>query len=200
MTTQPDYLRYLEAAKQAEVADQLRREGYLVEQHKLIGNETFDLLATKHGRTTAYEFKSAGHRRFSKQELNKLQQTAAQAGYTFRMVVAVPPPRVDVEIERLSEYLLAHLVADIPSELDLLSSQTVIDSVHDISVESVKVHHGEITVTGSANVVVTLQFGGSSDSVSNIDAFPFHFEAILDADGALASIQNIHVDVSSFSE
>ena len=199
MTSQPDYLRYLESAKQAEVADQLRRDGFQVEQEKRLNDVVFDLVATKGGRTTAFAFKSAGHSRFSREEFRKLNAAAATAGYKLQIVVAAPPPRVNVEVDDLADHLLQYLIEHMPSELDSLSTHTVIEGMHDLAIENIQVGHGRIHVSGSASVDVTLQYGSSmDDGTSNSDAFPFRFTAVLDTDGGLREVDTLEFDTSDF--
>ncbi len=202
MTTQPNYLQYLTSAKQAKVAEQLRRAGYQVEEQKREKDTVFDLVATKAGRSTVYEFKSAGQPRFSREQLIKLQTVAANAGYRyqFRIVVAVPPPRVDIEVEGLEAALFEYLLDHFPSELDTLSSHTLIEAVSDISISSIHVGRGGVQLSGAASVSVQLQYGGSSDSTSSLDSFPMTFSALVDGNGSVQSVSELEIDTSDFYE
>jgi Holliday junction resolvase len=202
MTQQPEYLRYLESAKQAEVAEQLRAEGFTVETYKQLGDVQFDLIARKGPKAIAYEFKSGQTARTNREQLNRLQRAAKDAGLEFRIVVVTPPPRVRVEVEQLTEelqdYMINHAFLD---ELDSLSTHTRIDEVSDLEISDIHIGNGEIRVAGSGSVGVELQYGGDSDGVpSSGDAFPFRFRAVLTPEGQLKSVEELSVDTSSFYE
>jgi hypothetical protein len=152
MTQRPDYLRYLESAKQAEVAERLRSEGFTVEAEQLLDDVRFDLVARKGSRSIAYEFKAGRFPKSKRADLERLQRAAKQAGWEFHVVLVNPPPRVHVEIEnlaerlaerlpeRLAEQLHEHMVnGDFPDELDTLSTHTRVDGVSDLEISEIHV-------------------------------------------------------------
>ncbi len=205
MTQQPSYLRYLEAAKQAETADRLRAEGFQVEDQATVGDMEFDLVAKKGATRLAYEFKAGNSPRTTKKNLIRLQQAAALAGFEFRIVVVNPPPRVRVQIDSLADRLLQELIDNFPAELDILSTHTRIDGVSDIEIADIRVKQDETTVSGRGSIDVELQYGSESDrdgdSASGLyDSYPFDFKATLGAGGDLISLDEISVDTSSFYE
>jgi hypothetical protein len=201
VTQQPDYLRYLESAKQAELANQLQTDGFEVETDKKIGDLAFDVVAKRGNQAIAYEIRSVGSRRVTKDVLRRLQVSAKEAGLEFRIVIVNPPPRVKIEIPKLrldlSDYMINH---SFPSELDSLSSATLIENVVDIEISDVRIDEDGTRVEGTGTVEVTLQYGGSSDSVSSRDAYPFEFSVRLKPDTSLASVDKLTVDTSSFYE
>jgi len=201
MTTRPDYLRYLESATRAEFEDRLRSEGYSVHTEELYGGVQFDLVARKGTKGIAYEFKAGRSPKSGREDLERLQRAAKEAGFEFHIVVVNPPPRVSIEIENLASQLHEHMIESFPDELDRLSTHTSISGVCDLDISDIRVGSGEIRVTGVGTVDVDLQYGSNVDegSVSG-DAFPFYFKAVLSADGVLRQVEELTVDTSSFYE
>jgi hypothetical protein len=200
MTQQPDYLRYLESAKQAELANQLQIDGFEVETDKKIGELSFDVVAKRGSQAIAYEIRSVGSRRVTKDVLRRLQASAKEAGLEFRIVIVNPPPRVKIEIPKLRLDLLDHLIDNVPGELESLSSATAIENIVDIEISDVRIDEDGTRVEGTGTVEVTLQYGGSSDGVDSSDAYPFEFSVRLHPDTSLASVDKLKVDTSSFYE
>jgi hypothetical protein len=134
--------------------------------------------------------------------LNRLQRAAKDAGLEFHIVVVTPPPRVRVEVDRLTEDLQDYMINEaFPDELDSLSTHTRIDGVSDLEISDIHVGHGEIRVAGAGAVDVELKYGSHSDDVpSSGDAFPFSFKVVLSPEGRLKSVEELTVDTSSFYE
>ena len=201
MTQYPQYLRYLEEAKREEVADNLRSKGFVVETEKQVGDVRFDLFAHKGNQGLVYEFKSAGSKRLSRDALLRLQNSAKNSGYEFHMVIVNPPPRVNIEIPKLRKELLDYMINEnFPNELNSLSSNTLIDNVVDVEISDIRLDDSGLHVEGTGPVDFTLQYGGSADSTSSSDAYPFEFSAALNPDATLASVERLDVDTSSFYE
>jgi hypothetical protein len=202
MTQQPKYFQYLESAKQAEVAEKLRAEGFVVEMDKTLNDVSFDLVAEKGARRLAYEFKAGASSRTNPANLVRLQEAARDAGLEFRIVVVTPPPRVNVKIDRLTEQLTGYMMREASlNELDILSTHTQIEEVGEVEVSDVHIGQNAITVSGTGTVSVALQYGSDSDEIpSSGNAFPFRFSASLDHQGNLKQIKELIVDTSSFYE
>lgn len=203
MKQSPEYLHYLEEAKRAETADRLRLEGFTVELEKQIGDAKFDLVARKGDQLVAYEFKSVGSKRITRDAMVQLQQSANRSGVEFHLIVVNPPQRVTVEIDNLKSQLLDYVInVSFPQELDSLSSHTRITDLADIEVSDIRVNGGGINVRGTGNVGVTLEYGGGNerDGTEMSDFYPFHFSAKLDPHSTLSSVEEFTVDTSSFYE
>lgn len=201
MTGQPDYHRYLESAKQAEFADRLRAQGFSVEAGQRVGDLQFDLVARKGAQAIAYEFKAGRSPKNGHDRMERLQRAAKQAGYEFHIVVVNPPPRVSVEVENLAARLRDYMRNDrFPLELDQLAPHTRISGVRDLEIAEIYIGQGEIWVAGTGAVEVELQSGSTDDGFESGDAFPFHFKAVLAADGSLKEVEQLSVDTSSFND
>jgi hypothetical protein len=203
MTRYPEYLRYLEEAKRAEIADTLRSEGFSVETEKQIGDVRFDLFAQKGNHSLVYEFKSVGSKRLTRDELVKLQRSAKESGYEFHMVVVNPPPRVTVEVENLASELLDYAInGTYLDDIQALSGNTIIDNITDLDISDIRVSDSGTKVKGTGTIDVILEYGGgeSKDGATMSDAYPFRFAVSLEPDGSLASVDEFVVDTSSFYE
>ncbi len=205
MTAQPSYLRYLEAAKQAETAEQLQAQGFTVESEVEIGGTKFDLVARKGAQELAFEFKAGKSSKTSKQSLQKLQQVAVEQGWEFRIVVVVPPPRVHVEVDVLKQHLFDHLLNHTPDALDQLSTHTRVDGLSDLEISDLRVKGDEMKIRGTGSIDVELNYGSGLDQDSGqgaglYDSYPFSFAATLEVAGELVSVDELRVDTSSFYE
>ncbi len=204
MTQQPSYLRFLEAAKQAETAEALRADGFSVVQEFRVGDTLFDLVAEKGSQKLAYEFKAGKSSKTSRDGLHRLQQVAAQQGWQFRIVVVTPPPRVHVEVDRLQQHLLEHLMDNMPAELDQLSTHTRVCGLSDVEIFDLRMTNEEVRVSGTGSVDVEMAYGSGSDQDSGegailFDSYPLNFTAILESTGELQSVVWA-VNTSSFYE
>jgi hypothetical protein len=202
MTLQPKYFQYLESAKQAEVAEKLRSEGFVVEIDKPMNDVSFDLVAEKGSLKLAYAFKAGSSPRTSPASLVRLQEAARNAGLEFRIVVVRPPQRSNVQIDHLTEQLANYMTDEaFPNELDILSTRTRIEEVSEVEVSDVHIGQNAIKVSGTGTVSVALNYGSdSAESPSSGNAFPFSFSASLDHHGNLQHVKELVVDTSSFYE
>lgn len=198
MIQQPSYLRYLEAAKQAELAEQLRVKGYHVETDKTVDDLCFDLVATNGKKALAYDIKSVGSPRFSKDALAKRQESARKKGYEFHIVLVNPPVRVKVEVDALAAKLLTAIENRSMPDLELIAGQASVDRLVDIEVSEIKVGNAGVQVKGSGTAEVTLQYGGNSDGVSLDDSYPFTFSARLSMDNEIEALEEFQINVDSF--
>jgi len=195
----PDYVRYLESAKRSELVEELRQEGFAVETDKAFDDVQFDLIATKDGKTKAFELRSVGSWKFDRESFRRLQSKARAEGFEFHIVIVNPPPRVNVEIDDLASQLRYYLINNPLDELDSLSTHTSISGVYDLSISDIHVGRGEIRVAGVGTVEVELQYSSDSDDVPSAgDSYLFHFKVILNAMGQLQDVEEISVDTSTF--
>jgi hypothetical protein len=195
----PDYARYLESAKRAELGEELRQEGFSVETDKVFDDVQFDLIATREGKTKAFELRSVGNWKFDRESLRRLRDKARAEGFEFHIVIVNPPPRVNVEIDDFASQLHHYLINNPLDELESLSTHTSISGVYDLSISDIHVGKGEIRVAGVGTVEVELQYGSDSDAVPPAgDSYLFRFKAILNAMGHLQDVEEISVDTSTF--
>ena len=191
---------YLEAAKTRDLADRLQQSGYDV---TIDPGDGLDLAAAKGGRRIAYEVKARSDLGASEDLTRDLREMAIRKGYDeFRLVVVNPPRDVRVCVAGLERLLEEHLRDAVPDELQVVSSNTLVDDVADIEIDTLEVTQEGVHVAGSGVVETTLVYGGgeSSDVISGRMDFPFDFDVILDRELHLEDVKRIAVDTTGFYE
>lgn len=202
ITNRPQYYRYLEEAKRAELAEQLQADGYHIELDSRSGDLRYDLVAKKGAEKIAFQVKSRDALRDSKKQIEQLTSAAKKLGYDFRLVIVTPPKEPSIEIQGFKEILLDYLQNnDFPQELYDIASQPSIDSVVDVEIDILHVRKDDIQVAGSGTLEVTLVYGGGGeDGMTTQDEYPFEFEVILNHELEISRVESLSVDVSSFYE
>jgi|ERR1700686_3857820 len=201
ITNQPEYYKYLEAAKRADLAAQMQGLGYRTEFDLKAGDFSYDMIAKRGNETIAFEFKVRDFLRDAKEEIEQLTLAAKKRGFDFRLVVVNPPREPEIEIEDLDKNLREYLADDIPQELYDIASQPFVDSVIDIEIDSLRVTREYIKIRGAGVLEVTLVYGGGGeDGMTTNDEYPFEFEVTLDHEMRITHMDSLVVDVSSFYE
>ena len=104
--------------------------------------------------------------------------------------------------EDLYENLLDYVInGKLPTELEGISSQTVIRDLCDIEFSKVTRQGSETRIEGTATIEVQLNCAGGSqrDGVTSDDSYPMTFNVVVDENGDIQS-GKISVDTSSFYE
>lgn len=201
MTSQPDYIKYLESAKSAEIADQLRSEGFEVSTEVQSGDVRFDIIARRGDKQIAYEIKAASQKKGSKEQIRKLQEAARSAGLEFRLLLVKPPSKISIEIENFTSKLRDYLInVHFPTELYSLASRVLLDNLSDLEVTSLHVTTEGIRVEGRGTLEVELEYGDRNDATSHNDSYPFTFDVLLDHQNKIVELRRLHVDTDSFYE
>ncbi len=105
-------------------------------------------------------------------------------------------------VDRAAQALYAAMTeGTLPAELDSLSSQTTIDIVEAVELESVQIERDGLRIRGSASVCVDLHWGDRRDSSEASMSFPFQFDVELDSSHeSVGAVHELVVDTSSFYE
>jgi cellulose biosynthesis protein BcsQ len=109
----------------------------------------------------------------------------------------------DLVVEQLERELCSALEDDLPASLDSLSTNTAIDGVGGVTIETLEIRPGGLRVVGSASVSVTLSWDGGEarDGLDTNDHFPLRFDVELDrSHESVAVVHRLEVDTSSFYE
>ncbi|MEW6273905.1 MAG: hypothetical protein AB1556_02160 [Bacillota bacterium] len=193
---------YLEKNKINEIAQEMIKKGYRVEQEYRLKGYSFDLMAEKGNERIFFEVKSAnalsGYRKILRQMAAAVQEIN---NATFKLVVVNPPRQKNIEIENLEDILFQCFLNDLPAELDALSTHTRISDISDAEVLEVEINKDDIRVSGEGLVTVSLQYGADSEQEDEeliYDTFPFKFQVLLNHQLELIECAKIEVDVSSF--
>lgn len=121
-----------------------------------------------------------------------------------RIVYIKPPSEKRIKIEDINEKIRDYLINDFPSDLDCLSSHTMIEDVSDVDISKIHVSHDGINIIGTCSIDVSLQYDSESDQknddgVISSDSFPATFDITFDFEMNIEAA-NINVDTSEFFE
>lgn len=204
MKVNPPLIQYLHEAKALEIIEELRAKGYQVVKDKKEGSFQFDIVATKGKEKVYIEIKTGSSiKKASPQLASMAHYVQSIPNARFEFVVANPPRKKEIAIEGLEEELFDYLINNFPSELDILSTHTRIKDVSNIDIDKITVEPDMISVSGSATVEVSLQYGSDREQeegdIMN-DSFPLKFEVVLDSDLKIQDVQQMDIDTSSWFE
>lgn len=196
-------IHYLEAAKADQVAAELEAAGYDIVREPENPGDTYDLLATKDGKTIAIEIKARSVLQQASEQIRRLREQALQRGYNeFRLIIANPPREKTIEIEGLEEALTHHLTEAVPQELYDVASQPYIYGLSDLEINAINVSEDGIRVIGTGFVDVALKWGGGEERdglTLNTDA-PLSFDVTLNNDLQIGEVHQMNIDTSSFED
>ncbi len=197
---------YLHPMAIAQLAADYSRLGYAVTKEEPVGPYYADLVARKGNETIIFEVKTGRMSRELRQKLAAFSNYVKQTpNHTFRVVFATPPQTKIIEVANLetliADYFIHH---EMPEALQELSSYSLIDDVSDVEISRLAVSKlGELIISGTGTIGVTLRYGGSSDGVEMADAYPFDFEVIMTYESnswQISEFIRCNVDTSSFFE
>jgi hypothetical protein len=136
-----------------------------------------------------------------RKRINDLRRRAFDEGFSdFRLVVVSPPRQTAVSIPGLERQLGEYLRDHQPRELQSLASSVRIESVSNLEITSISLNEAGVDVAGTGVLEVTLEYGESRDGLQNADDFPLHFRVLLSQDRHLVEVNELIVDVSSYSD
>ncbi|MDR3246483.1 MAG: hypothetical protein LBT50_08635 [Prevotellaceae bacterium] len=62
-----------------------------------------------------------------------------QVNYKFIVAIATPPKEKTLEINNIESLLFSCVIADLPSELDKLSTHTTVDEISEVEIDEIKI-------------------------------------------------------------
>jgi hypothetical protein len=192
---------YLEAAKLEELSADLVTQGYEIVKNPQ--DTGFDLVATRGGKTVAFQVKARSHLREAAPNLRYLREQARQHGFDFHLVVVNPPREKTITFEGLETILFDYLTRTSFSEIEQLAPHISFTTIRGLNIDALTVTKDTIRVTGTG--LVDVQMGWSGDEKHNgitINSdFPFYFNIILDHNFEIEpDSADIKIDTSSFFE
>lgn len=194
-----NYFAHLEALKVEEIKEQYKSLGYREITKK---DRLFDIILSNGDHTIAFEIKVVDQSSALPKKdprIRKLQAEAERLGYEFRLVFAVPPKKIEVEIEDLSEKLSDYLRDEPPSNIHDLSSQSTVDEVVDVEIDKIFVTSEGTRAKGTAYLEIQLNYGSRSDLTTMSFSAPMKFHVELDNELNIESL-DVDVDTSGFYE
>lgn len=189
-----------EKAAVEQVASNLSAEGYQVNLDEKIGDYEADLVGRKAGETVVYEFKVGNWSSSRAHQAAEIRRIAVeQLGAQFRLILVPPPHQPVIEVAGLEDRLTEWLREHVPEDLEMLSSASQIEHVHDIEILELLFGPEGVKLIGEAVVDVCLQWGRGEDAAEERESFPFDFDITIRPDGTIAEVNSLEVDVSSWS-
>ena len=203
-----DYLlRLHEKATIEQLADEYRSKGYLVKTDAKVGPYRVDIMAEKDSEVTYIEVKSGKEGPDAKRRIKSMIDYFKEIPHAhFQIYVSRYPEPPVIEFDDIDQVLYNYFMANIPSELDALSTHTLIDDVNSVSVTKIQVGE-DIFVSCNGMVSVSLQYGSDAEQEDEekpfIMSFPFEFEGTLiyEKNGySVVDCNLLHIDTDAFYE
>jgi len=200
-------LKYLRRIALDQLSDEYKAKGYTVQIDTKVGDFNIDLIAKKEGETIIIEVKA------NDPDSNELKYIENLVDYVtgnlknvrFQIAFVSPPKSKKIYIEKVDELLISELNENLPSELDELSSNSIVDEVFDIDYEEIYIEDNEIYISGNALITVTLNYGSPLDREDEYAdeasmTFPLNFNLKFELDNGEMKTINFTptIDTSSF--
>lgn len=187
-----------------QLKEKYERDNYTVISDYKIGDCMVDLYAEKGDLKFAFEFK-ARINHINRKHLEKVRNAAKEMGIHFRVIIVQPPMEKKIEIEGFETSLEDYFRLSMPSDLDELSTHTMIEEVEEVSIDNIEIKRGGLLlVKGKSEVLVELNYGSEQDNISSYYNVPFTFQGIwiFDNKGQIKvkTLQSCIFDTSDFSK
>lgn len=196
--------RYEKAAID-QIADDYKEKGYSIKKDVIVGPYRVDLVAHKDNETIYIEVKSRELSSSSKRRIKEMTDYFKSVpNAKFIVAISRYPEQKKIEFDELESILFDYFTVEFPSELDALSTHTRMDSVCDVTINSIEVGRGEIVVSCNGSVSVSLQYGSDSEQEDDelfVMSFPFEFEGTLkyeDDSYQIIDCKTLEVDTDAF--
>ena len=165
-----------------QLADDYKSKGYTVRKNVRIGSYIVDLTAEKNGETIYVEVKTRKETHEAKRRIREMAdyfKTVPNA----KFIVAISrfPKQKVIEIEDIDAIIFDYFTNELPSDLDALSTHTLVESIDDVSINNIYIDGPNLKVKCTGTVSTSLQYGSNSeqDDIPMDMSFPFEFEGTL---------------------
>ena len=201
-------IKNFEQATLEQLADDYREKGYTIKTDAKVGPYRVDLAATKGDETIYIEIKTHTENPDAKRRIKVMAdyfKTVPNA--KFIVVVSRIPEFKTIEFDGIEPVLTEYFTHEFPSELDALSTHTLIDEVHDVSISEISIEDGNLYITCNGMIGVTLQYGSDLDQEEGDEpmgmSFPFKFKGTISYDGKNYNVEDcdeLEIDTDAFYE
>jgi len=196
--------RYEKAAID-QIADDYKEKGYSIKKDVKVGPYRVDIAAHKDNETIYIEVKSRELSSSAKHRIKEMTDYFKSV-HNAKLIIAISryPEQKKIEFDELENILFDYFTVEFPSELDALSTHIRMDSVYDVTINSIEVGGGEIVVSCNGSVSVSLQYGSDSEQEDDepfVMSFPFEFEGTLkyeDDSYQIIDCKTLEVDTDAF--
>lgn len=203
-----DYLiKNFEKSTLEQIADDYREKGYTIKRGERVGPYKVDLLATKDDETIYIELKTHSENPEAKRRIKAMMDYLKKNEPNAKFIVAISriPELKKIEFDEIETVLSDFFTTNVPSDLDILSTHTRIDEVHDVNINAISIQQGNFYITCNGMVDVSLQYG--SDSEQEIEdepmriSFPFKFKGTIGYNGKYYSVEDyneLNIDTDAY--
>jgi len=205
MRINKNYLRkYYHAAAAEQLRDEYRNQGYDVNLEERIGPYRIDMVARKGEETIFFEIKTGDVRAETKRRIKDLSEYIKKEYPKGKfLLLAVRYPDDDtIEIDGIDGILFDYFVSNgTPSDLDELSTHTIIDDILDVTINRIEISHEGIWIDCEGQVSVDMSYGSGKDEESFGMTFPFFLKGTLQYKGdelKLDDVEEFRADTSEF--
>lgn len=196
-----EIMRGIQLTAEKKITAELKKQGFKVEI-PTSGNVGYDLYAEKGDDRRIYELKIA-KKRISERKYLELQSLAKEKKAKLFLVYLEVPVSKEIEYEELDQILYENITNDLPSDLDSLSTHTVVESISNIELDSVRIDADIIKLKGSASANLEFVFGSRSDyknddGITESMTVDFSFTLHLDRETNAVRYRYYRFDLSNY--
>ena len=199
-------IKNFELSTLEQIADDYREKGYTIKKDAQVGPYRVDLAATKGDETVYIEIKTHSENPEAKRRIKAMADYfKTLPNSKFFVVVSRIPEFKTIEFDDIEPVLTDFFMLNLPSDLDALSTHTLIDEVHDVSISQISIQDGEFFIVCTGMVGVTLQFGSNMDQEEGDEpipmSFPFKFKGAIGYNGKhywVEDCDELEVDTDAF--
>lgn len=207
MNIDKKYLKkYYHNAAVDQLSEQYKKKGYKVTVEENVGNFRVDMVARKGDSTIFFEVKTGDVRAETKARIRE-ERRYLKDNYPnskFLLVAVRYPDEETIIIENIEAILFDFFIGyGIPSELDELSANTTIKDFFNVSINSVEISNGSITIECEGEVEVKLDYEKHESDADFNMSFPFVLKGkleIIKEKLEMVSLDAFSADTSEFYE
>lgn len=203
-----DYLRQnYEKSFIEQIADDYREKGYTVKTEVKVGDYRVDIAAKKDDEVIYIEVKTHSENADAKRRIKAMSdyfKTIPNAKFLV-MISRYPEPK-KIIFEEIEPILCEYFILNSPSDLDVLSTHTRVEDVHDVTISEVRIQEGDFEIKCNGMVGVTLQYGSDSEQEPGDTPmympFPFRFRGTISYVGEyiVTGCDELEIDTDAFYE
>ncbi|HZH29219.1 MAG TPA: hypothetical protein VEY11_00375 [Pyrinomonadaceae bacterium] len=193
-----------------------KSQGFEVYRDHLIEGHIADFVAVKGDKMVIYEIKSGPWNEDKRRAVAQLREYVSKLPHgEFKLYFIGPPRKKSIEIEDLDRKLVEALIEEDKfgsqaagmayDDVMHLASWVTVDGISDFEIDDITIRKSVTEVTGTGFLEVNMQYGSDGDVEKGMgmvakEAFPMTFKLLLDLEGEIKSIEELDVDISSFTE
>lgn len=201
------YLRkYYHSAAVDQLCNQYKKRGYEVTVEERIGNYRVDMVARKGDSMLFFEVKTGDVRSETKARIKEMGKYLKEEypNSRFLLVAFRYPDEDTIIIDNIENILYNFLVGyGIPSDLDELSTHTVIEDIEDVLIYKVEITKDAISFECEGRIGVQLNYDNDDSDASFNMSFPFTLRGVLEyhnGDLVMVGLDVFEADTSEFYE